>query len=277
MERIVCPECDGDAMDRFRRPCPVCWSAARKRSTGWIDVDSYTGRQISTVEQSAPTATRLRRVTCDCCGGWGAHGGRCPGSTGAGESSRRCVRCDGVGHVFVHVAPVSPESESERPGEAMYVAAAAGRVSVGSSLWARGSFEEVARALDELPRDERRLVWRAYVSMSVTPKELPARDAERLVLAFDRLRRHVLALISPGRVRVPYELRAWRDDERLQAAIKRRAGTGRWANGHAQGQRNTAIREAAAAGTGTTQLAREYGLSRKTVQRILARADSKVL
>jgi hypothetical protein len=270
MDRVVCPECDGEGRDRFRRPCPVCWSKPRQRSTGWIDVDSYTGRQISTVEQSAPTATRLRRVICDCCGGWGAHGGRCPGSKTTGESSRRCTRCEGVGHQFVIVTPApSDPTDSVQPGEALAIAAAAGRVSVGSGLWARGSFEEVADSLDGLPKRERRLVWGAYVAMVYVPKELDDDTAARLRVAFDKLRAEVRRRVAPERVRVPFELRAWRDDERLQAALLRRVGTGRWANGQAKAARNEAIRVAAGEGASLTRLAREYGIARSTVQRIL--------
>jgi hypothetical protein len=220
--------------------------------------------KVRTAEQHAPVSpARTRRVTCDCCGGWGAHGGRCPASSGIGEASRRCSRCGGNGYfvILVELATVTTPLEQE----AITFAAHESRASLGSSLWNRGSFAEVERAVLDLEHGPRSLVWRAYVSAVTPAVDLSEHRKADLKLYFAKVVSSARTACLPGRIRVPRELREWLQDERSQRAN----GSGRWANTQAQGVRNSQIRALVTGGMSSSAVARRYGLHRATVARIV--------
>lgn len=263
--KATCPACRGKGVDRFRRPCPNCYDEERGRSRGWVWTDGYTGRQVATVDQDAPTApARTRRVTCDACGGQGAFG-----------NHKRCRYCDGAGYVLVHVLPSSSGEPVTNPSDALAIAAQACKARISQTLWDRGSFAELSAALAELAAWKRRLVWDAYVTASFPPAQMSERQRENTVDALRELARDVERRCRPERVRVPRELREWWADENLQARIAARPVTGSgWLGGRGglerRGIRNTEIRKRFAAGETAGHLAREYGLTKRRVEQIVA-------
>lgn len=239
---IACFHCGGDPIHG-------------KGGLGYVFVDGYTGREITSAETyAAPAPVRYRRVSCMDCAGWGAL-----------PNGRRCKTCEGVGaYNVLRFQPTREEREREsRPSDALLLAASSTGATVAAGLWDRGSFGAVCIGLNELTPWNRRLVWRAYVSGSQPPASLSGTQAENLscsVIGVTQTARRI-----DGRIRVPAELRAWAEDAR----VARVNGTGRHANSHARGQRNTEIRKLAEEGWSRRRIAARFGLAKASVDAIL--------
>lgn len=201
---------------------------------------------MTTVER---TVVRKRRARCDGCGGHGVHG-----------NGRRCFHCGGTG--IRETAEERNDSELERLEGLRRIRAgleapdAFAEWQERKERWYRqGSYDEVDHGLTCLPERQRVILLR-YVVYGVADITTPALD-ELIAEAAE-----ALAKLMPERIRVP----AWareRPDEH---------GKGRWANGHAQGVRNTRIRQLAADGTSLTKIGRQFGLTKQAVSNVLRRS-----
>lgn len=224
--RVECRECGGRGRSARLRPCQTC--AGR----GWIVVDDYTEAEVGTAETG--TVVQTRRVFCDACGGLGAHG-----------NGRRCRRCDGAGYLEV---PVRREEASLRGAkeDALEAALTATDARGAAALWRAGSFAALERALSELQPWARMRLWRAYVLGGE-----PEPDLLRIVTA--RVRK-----IERGRIRVPAELRRWREErDRPRPQAPRTIG-----------ERNERMREARAQGKSLAEVARLFGVSKSQAARV---------
>lgn len=241
--KVACEDCHGKGERRVRS-----WSAGDVRrdddgalwaicqrcdGRAWLVVDDYTGSEVGS-EETAPRVVR-RSVTCDGCGGQGAHG-----------NGRRCRHCDGAGTVSVS-AEAAPERQRSRPDEdELAVALRAGRASGASRLWAAGSFAAVGQALSELAPAMKMRAWRAYVSQETDP------EPDLLAIIAARVRH-----LERGQIRVPGELRRWAEERQAARPSYRSVG-----------ERNEAIRAMRAEGATLRRIAGEFGVSRSQVERI---------
>src|SRR5207237_1276726 len=117
----------------------------------------------------------------------------------------------------------------------------------------RGSFRELRLALAWLEReDERRfrVLWRLVVCEPwIERTGATQRLLDRIV--------DTLALLIPGDIRVPAE----------QRRVTPKGGTGRWANGSAQTNRDAEMRRLRDQGVSGKEIARQFGVSPATVTR----------
>ena len=124
-----------------------------------------------------------------------------------------------------------------------------------AALYASGSFAELDRALLLLERrsPEERTVLEVVYGYDGPLRRIGKEhqeQADRAVVA--------VAALMPGRIRVPIR----------EGTV---AGTGRWANGHAQQKRNREIwRLYIQDGLNRAQIARKLGIARETVRDVLA-------
>ena len=236
--RITCPDCEGKGRITWRvRGIPKSRECPRCGRRGWVEIDNYTLRDVQTAEADAEPATK--RVTCDSCGGEGVH-----------RNGRRCRYCGGEGYHTVAAVvsePVGGEHRA-RPGDHLRIACAAGGASAPASLYARGSFRELQRALTRLPP------WRRFLLKQPGPlpeRQLADQRGSLRMLTVEVLRE------TGGTIRVPRELLAW---AAADSAVERRRYLTR-------GERNAEIRRRRLEGQATGRIARELGVSRRTVQR----------
>jgi hypothetical protein len=151
-KRVECPDCgQSEQRGMLRRrgfwiPCARCGgsflgeeSIQNVPGRGWIEVDDYTGQQVSTSQ--APAKPRTRSVTCDRCGGLGVRARteqerlddreKTVEQRYAEEWSSglpRCEPCEGSGRIDVpiNLLPVfgAGRLQEERTGDAVIDAAA---------------------------------------------------------------------------------------------------------------------------------------------------------
>lgn len=237
-----CGSCGGSGK-RGKHPCPNC------NGTGTVLIDTTTRRTASDrIEQEH--AARL--VTCDSCGGGGAHG-----------NGRRCDYCDGRGvrantdHNTSHILARLEARERVRAGLEADRELADELATRRDLLHRQGSYADLDVAMRRLEHEKP--VAHAIVVLFLVMGS-PAARSDRVQRVLDATC-ELLAHWMPDPIRVP----AWA----LERAAK---GRGRWANGFTQAQRNREIRAAYAGGEPVGTLARRFALDRRSIQRIVKEA-----
>lgn len=237
----LCHPCQGDGVDRFRRPCAAC------DGNGRVKIDPYTGRVIA--GEQAPAPPRQDRWLCNVCHGRGVEPKR---------PSERCRACHGDGHrehpPLTSVQPLDPT----RGDPATVLEAAILRRDQA------GSFHELEQCLAVLRRlspNRHRVFWQVAVLRTRTTADLDEREQRWLAEADRDLER-----MMPAVIRVPAYLHAQGKQLRQQL----RAVRGNGADGRALGWRNAEIRRLFESGEQTLeQLIAGTGLSRSRLCEIV--------
>lgn len=265
--REVCPSCDGEGRRTVRErgvsrtvPCVDCGGRLEeldpdsgrvvvrgKRGAGRVDVDSYTGRIVSS--HDLPTVARSEEHGCPWC--QGSDGGtrrhrRLPRGSGV-RAGERCGPCDGSG--WIRVTPAPRVDLSRVDADPAPVEAALDR---RSEL---GSYAELERALSAMrvrARDAARL-WRGvFVECSLSFDELGPDDRALVGWAWSFIEGRM-----PREVRVP---------PGVVGAYRRF----RQAGGRPE-TRDDRMRREYEAGASVAVLARRFGVSTRTVYRAVRR------
>jgi hypothetical protein len=133
--RIPCPACDGKGRLRNLRICERCGGDAQraKPGRGFLEVDDYTGKEVTTEEQQGERKT----VICSVCGGTGKRSA----SSHPSKDAPPCDPCNGWGRIAgekLSTQGHGPRKDMlpwERAKEAMDEA---------------GSYRELSRIMDDL-------------------------------------------------------------------------------------------------------------------------------
>ena len=260
--RVPCPDCGGSDHPGYRAPGVPCLTCGgrleerdnegrvvvrRRKGHGRVDVDSYTGRVVSSFE--LPTVERREQHGCAWC--QGSDGGtrrhvRLPRGTGV-RGGERCSFCDGTGWRTMTPAPLLDPAPRDGVDDALEHALLR-RVEAGS-------YSELDGTLARL-REHNRVAYRAwcrvYVSLECGPDGLDWFERDYLDVAWRFVEGGMPEVVRvPGWALARY--RAWKQ-----------------AGGKAQ-TRNDLIRRAHADGSSVSELAERFGVSVRTVQRVVYR------
>jgi len=234
----LCLPCDGTGAthDRWGKAalCPVCRGAGRYRSDPYADGDPVSG-----LDDSIPSRVLSRPVTCDRCDGDGV----IPGRYVAEPGIVACPSCEGTGKLhlpFEQTVDLRVGSELDRL----------------SWSFRGGDWDALDSSLEAMRSNGRRTLWRAFVGAYVEPPYAETWDSTNAL-------EHVEASM-PHRVRVPAEIVT---AYRARAERARLAGASR-ALRMGRDHRNREIRAALKLGHSTEEVARQFALSERTVQRI---------
>jgi hypothetical protein len=271
-KRVPCPDCGGEGMKRHRGigyGCERCGGSgrplefladpdgdtevtsgtikARGRTLGlgrgWIEVDDYTGRSISTIEAPQPRPTKS--VLCDGCGGTGY-------SPKTGD--RRCFYCDGTGRCDVALN-LLPTRQSTQPRKEMTPME---RAAEERGRYSLPELEECLRTLRVLHGAWYRAL---LIELGFVEGTLVLRSN------FDK----AMAFLDQS---MPAELKLPRFDPRADPTGQRRQpGKGRWANGSAQKERDAKIKAMKEEGHPVAMIAMRFGIARSTVYEIIGKTN----
>lgn len=237
----LCQPCNGDGVDRFRRPCVSC------DGNGRVKIDPYTGRVIAS--EQAPAPARQDRWLCNVCHGRGVEPKR---------PSERCRACHGDGErSHPPLTTVQPVDPTRGDPDTVLEAAILRRDQAGS-------FHELETCLAVLRRqnpNRHRVFWQVAVLRDRATGDLDETERRWLEEADRDLER-----MMPTVIRLPGYLHAGEKLLRQQL----RAVRGNGADGRARGWRNAEIRRRFEAGEQTLeQLIAATGLSRSSVYEIV--------
>lgn len=242
--RELCQACDGRGKrrDRFGREelCGICLGAGRF----WVDGVTLerTGPPSERVQTTVSTRVASRRVWCDRCGGDGVW------------KHARCDRCDGTGKVSM---PVWADDE---PGA---VRVSDPVLSLLERRDRRGSWHELDLALADLRLTDGR-AFRAFFAAHVTDGRKAGESPE-----LERAYRFLDGRL-PARVRVPSDVQAAyaaRFDRARDRERQRRKRLGRTARAAESREWRSQARDRVLAGEPVQLVARELGVSVRSVQR----------
>lgn len=255
-ERVPCPDCSSTDHPGYRSPgvpCVTCGGrleerddtgrilARRRKGHGRVDVDSYTGRIVSSFE--LPTVERREQHGCAWCqesdGGTRRHS-RLPRGSGVNRGER-CRPCDGTG--WVSITAETPLDLESRDGVRDGLERALDRRAE------QGSYRELDATLERLRRHNR-VAFRVWCEVQLAGRDRATLDG--FELDYFEVGWRFVDLGMPQLVRVPgWAVAGWR-----------RAKDG-------PRSRNDLIRRAHADGATIAELASRFGVSSRTVQRVV--------
>jgi hypothetical protein len=241
--RQPCTACNGTGRWR-NRPCQTCLNPTSGRGRGWVEIDNYTDQPIAT--EATGEVAPPRRVTCDGCGGEGAH-----------NNGRTCRHCSGRGTV-----PATPHAV-DRDGSGDNIDHMLAALNRQARHRSRGVYRHLHRALAALEQHDpygHFLVCWTYVleqqQLHTMPPVMQFRVFRSLAWLSDQL---------PAKLQLPPEVAAIQD--RRRTAL--RAARGNGCDRNAQRARDAEIRRLIADGWKVPRVAKEMGVTRERIYQVL--------
>jgi hypothetical protein len=241
--RIPCPACDGKGRLKNLRICERCGGNVQtgKSGRGFLEVDDYTGKEVTTEEQRGERKT----VICSSCGGTGKRSA----SSHPSKDAPPCDPCNGWGRVAgekLSTQGSGPKRDMlpwERAKQAMDEA---------------GSYRELSRIMDDLR-------WQ-NPNLHDAARRLGQKEAGEELSQVEKWALEWISDRMPPEVKVPSFVSRRRESE----AKKNMRWRGRQPFHEAdRRERNDEIRRLFAEGWKVSRLSREFSLERRQIYNIV--------